>query len=174
MTQQIIYIQLVNILLQDRTYESLIMRKLDSYGIRKIISRIDPNKSSQLYQLMLDFQKILMIDYSYGLQTKVSISIKGHSEAISQLWSLFEIKTYDESSKWRQIGFLSENPDEEIAGIGLLGLATIHFYVKKHALQCQQLLDKAKHSFDEPPMMAFLLITCKAVLDFWKFDCSFR
>ncbi|KAH6576292.1 hypothetical protein BASA60_004591 [Batrachochytrium salamandrivorans] len=117
----------------------VLMRIVDSFGVRKIVSQLMGQESSvALHDSLVGFQQIVILDYHKGKQTRVDLQLAAHKKTMDEIWSFSDI-LQDGDRKWRLIGFQTEDPVNELVGVGVLGLANFHYFIQKNLLISDQL-----------------------------------
>lgn len=141
---QILYLLFINTLLMDPSSFQQIILVLDFCTARKTISHLmSQSPSPQLARLLVEFQSRIVADYSHGIKKKVDLSVVSHAEALDEI-QLF-IGTPGIEVTWESIGLLvylllniKETPADAFESVGVLGLATVHFFAKHNSNFCQQ------------------------------------
>ncbi|KAH6584088.1 hypothetical protein BASA60_001092 [Batrachochytrium salamandrivorans] len=98
---------LLNALLQfsPEKRRGVLMRIVDSFGVRKIVSQLMGQESSvALHDSLVGFQQIVILDYHKGKQTRVDLQLAAHKKTMDEIWSFSDI-LQDGDRKWRLIGF---------------------------------------------------------------------
>ncbi|KAH6594914.1 hypothetical protein BASA61_003942 [Batrachochytrium salamandrivorans] len=133
---------LLNALLQfsPEKRRGVLMRIVDSFGVRKIVSQLMGQESSvALHDSLVGFQQIVILDYHKGKQTRVDLQLAAHKKTMDEIWSFSDI-LQDGDRKWRLIGFQTEDPVNELVGVGVLGLANFHYFIQKNLVEYKQLI----------------------------------
>lgn len=104
--QQVWYLQFFNFMLTETNSARAIMRSLDSFGARKAIAGIDvENRTERCYELVLQFQNLVILDYHQGIQQAVRKDIAGQVAAINEIFDLLSVTEHAAGRKWRHVGF---------------------------------------------------------------------
>ena len=137
---QLVNLKLINALLTHSSQNQAVMRILDSFGIRRTVARMTGlAEKAGFLSVLAEFQTHIVRDYQKGMSIPVVGDISTHVNALNEILDLVGFETSAEY-KWRGIGFKSENPFDEFSEVGVLGLATIHYYVKKNVDECRGVL----------------------------------
>ncbi|KAI8904070.1 hypothetical protein EDD86DRAFT_91369 [Gorgonomyces haynaldii] len=117
---KIVYVDFMNLLLDHHKKAQQIMKHLDAFGVRKILAKftqitvVDP-----LVNVLKAFQQHVMRDYHRGVSIQVNQNIPAHQDALDEI----------NLSKFNQGNHLQAS---HLQSVGVLGLATIHFYCKRN------------------------------------------
>ncbi|KAI8928157.1 ELMO/CED-12 family-domain-containing protein [Entophlyctis helioformis] len=147
------------------------MQHIDSFGVRKAVVRLmDGHTPANFRPSILEFQRIVVMDYHKGKSTPVNVNLVGHVTALEEIWSLASVSVDGNSdSKWQRVGFLTETPVTEMSRIGVLGLATIHFFVRRNQAEYRQMVadELSRPTKQKCPVIRAAIESCCILSDLW-------
>lgn len=125
--RQTLYLQFINELLKDPCYFQQLLRVLDYCNARKtLLSLFWKSPTPTTISLVADFQGHVIRDYLKGIEKPVDSGIDSHLKILQEIFNLLPSSSDNE----RQ-----EDIEKSVSAfdkVGVLGLATIHFFVNEN------------------------------------------
>ncbi|GAA5841843.1 hypothetical protein JCM9279_003127 [Rhodotorula babjevae] len=111
--------------------------ELDNLDAWRAIGKLLDGTKGADPALLLSLQSNLVASLRLALATPIA---EEHFPHFDQLWIASRLEDVDESNRWRRLGFVSESPQYEFSGTGLLGLRALRRFADEEQNEFSQTL----------------------------------
>ncbi|TPX35338.1 hypothetical protein SmJEL517_g02240 [Synchytrium microbalum] len=110
-------------------------RTLDMLNIRAIVVRLmnamNARPGEELAAQLVEFQRLFIQEMNRRKRTPVDPNQGVHERILGELWRDLGAPAYNDGSKWKLLGFNTENVKKEFSRVGVLGLELLQSAVKR-------------------------------------------